>query len=261
MLKLYEHPLSPYAQKIKIALREKGLEFQVALPEGLGAGGAAGPFAEASPRAEVPVLIDGDLSVFESPIILQYLEENYPAHPLLPAHPSERARARMIEEVMDTHFEAVNWAMGEVNWFGRASGAQADALKATAARQTAGYHAWLERALGARAWFNGEAFGYGDLCVAPFIATAAARGDAPPLGTALARWFVRAQARSSVADTLAEARGFDIGASNIPELLASGLFKRQYRDHRLEWMLKSGGLEIVLEGLKAGNIRFHPDFR
>src|SRR5271166_1382780 len=49
MLIVYEHPLSPYAQKVKIALREKGVAFDVALPGGLGAGGAAGDFARANP--------------------------------------------------------------------------------------------------------------------------------------------------------------------------------------------------------------------
>ncbi|MBU6271320.1 MAG: hypothetical protein KGQ67_08465 [Betaproteobacteria bacterium] len=32
--------------------------------------------------------------------------------------------------------------------------------------------------------------------------------------------------------------------------------KREYRDHRLEWMIKSGGIEVVLAGLRDGNIRF-----
>ena len=40
MITLYDHPLSPYAQKVRIALREKGAPFQLALPGGLGAGGA-----------------------------------------------------------------------------------------------------------------------------------------------------------------------------------------------------------------------------
>ena len=42
MLKLYDHPLSPYAQKVKIALREKGQPFETLTPGGLGAGGAQG---------------------------------------------------------------------------------------------------------------------------------------------------------------------------------------------------------------------------
>ena len=50
MLTLYDHPLSPYAQKVKIALREKGLKFDVETPQALGSGNSAGPFAAASPR-------------------------------------------------------------------------------------------------------------------------------------------------------------------------------------------------------------------
>ena len=71
-LKLYDHPLSPYAQKVRISLREKGLEFEAVLPGGLGAGGAAGEFIEANPRAEVPALIDGDVRIFDSTVVLEY---------------------------------------------------------------------------------------------------------------------------------------------------------------------------------------------
>lgn len=39
-------------------------------------------------------------------------------------------------------------------------------------------------------------------------------------------------------------------------MLASGQFKRQYRYHRLEWMIRSGGIEVVIEGMKKGTVRF-----
>ena len=54
MLRLYDHPFSPYAQKVKISLREKGQAFEPPMPEGIGAGGTGGEFVEANPRAEVP---------------------------------------------------------------------------------------------------------------------------------------------------------------------------------------------------------------
>ena len=142
--KVYEHPLSPYAQKVKIALREKGVDFEVATPGGLGAGGVAGEFLAANPRAEVPVLIDGETAVFDSTVILEYIEDRWPSPPLLPTGAAERARVRMIEEVMDTHFEAINWALGEIGWFRRAEGELAETLRAAAARQTARFHVWLD---------------------------------------------------------------------------------------------------------------------
>ena len=258
---LYDHPLSPYAQKVRIALREKGVAFELALPGGLGAGGAAGEFAAASPRAEVPTLIDGDARIFDSTIILEYIEDRWPSPPLLPAGAAERARVRMIEEVMDTHYEAVNWGMGEINWFRRAEGELAETLKTRAGQQTQGFLAWLERQLGARPWFNGEAFGWGDLAVVPYVASSAAMGFRAAEGGAVAGWLGRIVARPSVAETLAEARGFNTAGSGVAEAVASGLFKREYRDHRLEWMIKSGGLEVVLKGLEAGNIRFTAGFQ
>jgi glutathione S-transferase/RNA polymerase-associated protein len=257
---LYEHPLSPYAQKVKIALREKGVAFDLKLPEGVGAGTSGGAFAAANPRAEVPVLIDGATAVFDSTIILEYIEDRWPAPAMLPPGPAERARVRMIEEIMDTHYEAINWGLGEIDWFRRAEGDLAATLKAAAADQIRGFFSWLEEKLGDRAWFNGEAFGWGDLAVAPFVGTSLIWGHAPPAGARLAAWVERAFARPAVALTIGESRAFDRGSADVVELVAKGLFKREYRDHRLEWMIKSGGIDVVLEGLKAGNIRFAPDF-
>lgn len=260
MVTLFEHPLSPYAQKVKIALREKAVEFTAKLPMNLGAGDAAGEFLLANPRAEVPVLIDGETRVFDSTIILEYVEDRWPKPALLPAEPAERARVRMIEEVMDTHYEPINWGLGEISWFRRAEGDLAEALRASAARQTQGFHGWLERELGGRTWFNGAAFGWGDLAVVPYVAASAALGNAPLAGSKLAAWLERTLERPSVTATVGEARAFDPGAIDVAELVRQGLFKREYRDHRLEWMIKSGGLDVVLAGLKADNIRFTGEF-
>src|SRR3954469_11296872 len=180
MISLYDHPLSPYGQKVKIALREKGVPFETVSPGGLGAGGAAGAFAEANPRAEVPTLVDGEVSVFDSTVILEYLEDAYPTPSLLPAAPGDRARVRMLEEVMDTHFEPINWGLSELRWFKRAEGDQAAAIEAAAKAQTEGFFGWLERQLGDRTWFNGETFGWGDLSVVPFLNGSRGHGHQPP---------------------------------------------------------------------------------
>jgi glutathione S-transferase/RNA polymerase-associated protein len=46
----------------------------------------------------------------------------------------------------------------------------------------------------------------------------------------------------------------------VAEAVKKGLFKREYRDHRLEWMIRTGGLSVVLEGLERNNIRFTGEF-
>jgi glutathione S-transferase/RNA polymerase-associated protein len=260
-LLLYDHPLSPYAQKCRIALREKGLDFEARLPAALGSGSGMEPaFAAASLRAEVPALIDGEARIFDSTIILEYIEERWPEPPLLPASPAERARVRMLEDVMDTHYEPINWGLGEIHFFRRATGELAKQLSERAARQAAGWRRWLSDQLGERPWFNGAAFGWGDLCVAPYLNGSRAFGIEPEAGSRLAAWLARANERPSVAATSAEAVAFVGGAGGgmavVADLVAKGLFKREYRDHRLEWMIRSGGLSIVQEGLARGNLRF-----
>lgn len=263
MLTLYDHPLSPYAQKVKIALREKGQAFEAPLPGGLGAGGAQGAFIRANPRAEVPALVDGEVAIFDSTIILEYIEDKWPHPPLLPRSPAERARVRMLEEVMDTHFEAINWGLSEIRWFRRAEGELAEALIAKAAEQTANFFGWLETQLETRDWFNGETFGWGDLAVVPYINGSVGHGNPPAKDTQLSDWLARVNARPSVAQTNAEAVAASAATTmpNVAELVKQGLFKREYRDHRLEWMIKSGGAEVVMDGLAKDNIRFSPDFR
>jgi glutathione S-transferase/RNA polymerase-associated protein len=265
VLRVYDHPFSPYAQKVKIALREKGAAFEAPLPQGIGAGGASGDFLEANPRAEVPTLIDGDVRVFDSTIILEYIEDKWPDPPLLPRSPADRARVRMIEEVMDTHYEPINWGLTEIRVFKRAEGDLAATIEERAAKQTRGYFAWLERQLGERAWFNGEAFGWGDIAVVPYLNGSRANGHAPEPGTKLAAWLERVNARASVAATVKDITDLlasgGLAMGDVAKLVEQGLFKREYRDHRLEWMIKVGGFDIVARGLERGNIRFSPDLR
>ncbi|TAJ86136.1 glutathione S-transferase family protein [Reyranella sp.] len=253
---LYEHPLSSYAQKVKIALREKGLDFDVETPAALGSGNAGGAFAAASPRNEVPTLIDGEARIFDSTIILEYLEDKYPSPPLLLRDPVARANARMIEDVCDTLYEAVNWGLSEVRWFKRAEGEQAEKMRATAARQTAELQAWLTERLGKSPWFNGDAFGWADLSVAPYLNRSFFYGLGTPADSPLAQWRDRLCPRPSVAATFKEFEAAAAGMANAADRLASGTIRREYRDHRLEWMMKSGGVQIVLDGLAKNNIRF-----
>jgi glutathione S-transferase len=253
---LYEHPLSPYAQKVKISLREKGVAFTARLPEGIGTGATGGGFASSNPRGEVPALIHGETAVFDSTIILEYIEDLWPQPPMLPASAADRARVRMIEDVMDTQFEAISWGLGELNFFKRAEGDLKAEMEKRAAGQVTHFFAWLETELGNRNWFNGELFGWGDLAVIPYINGIAGFGLRPVAGSPLSAWAARANARESVAQTRREAEASISGMAQVDKAVKLGLFKRQYRDHRLEWMMKSGGAEIVIGGLKAGNIRF-----
>ena len=253
---LYEHPLSSYAQKVKIALREKGLDFKAETPPALGSGKAEGQFAAASPRNEVPALIDGDAQIFDSTIILEYLEDKFPSPPLLPRDPAARAKARMIEDVCDTLYEAINWGLSEIRWFKRAEGEQAEKMTAIArARPPScrpGSPTSSARPSGSMAKASaGPISASRPTSTAPSTMASARRP--------IRRWphgATRIRERPSVAATFRE---FEAAAERMGDAagrLASGAIRREYRDHRLEWMMKSGGVQVVLDGLAKNNIRF-----
>jgi glutathione S-transferase/RNA polymerase-associated protein len=205
----------------------------------------------------VPALVDGDATVYDSTIILEYIEDKWPTPPLLPATPIERARARTLEEICDTQYEAVNWGLFEIRVFGRAKNGVADEMIARAGKQIAGLNAHLDRALGNAEWFNGKQFGWADLSVVPHVNAAAGVNGFPPLaGSGLARWLDRMRARPSVQRVVAEALASMSGFEMLPQLVEAGMFVREYRDHRLEWMFRSGGTDVVLEGIKRKTIRF-----
>src|SRR3546814_16742694 len=55
----------------------------------------------ANPKGEVPVLVDGDLTLFDSTVIFEYLEDAYPQPPLMPRQPAARAQCRLLELTAD----------------------------------------------------------------------------------------------------------------------------------------------------------------
>jgi glutathione S-transferase len=75
-MQLYFSPNSPYARKVRIVLREKGLECQE-IP--MDTGNPPPEFARYNPNLRVPILVDGEHALFESNIIVEYLLKTYPA--------------------------------------------------------------------------------------------------------------------------------------------------------------------------------------
>ena len=194
---------------MKIALDEKGVAYETKMPAAIGTGQPDREFLKANPRGEVPALIDGDVAIFDSTIILEYIEDKWPTPALLPKDPPARARARTIEEVMDTAFEPINWGMGEIRWFKRAEGARAQDARARAAAQARGLYDWLTRMLGDHEWFGGD-----DLRLGRSVGRALSQRRARP-GHRTARdvrrsaqWLARANERPSVAKSGEGGGGF-----------------------------------------------------
>lgn len=97
-LTLVSFPLCPYVQRAAIALAEKGVAFE---KKNIDLMNKPDWFLKISPLGNVPVLLDGDQPIFESAVIVEYLEETQP-NPLHPADPLRRAQARAWMEFGST---------------------------------------------------------------------------------------------------------------------------------------------------------------
>lgn len=91
--------VSPYVRKVLACLHLKGLAYEI---DPITPFFGDDAFEAMSPLRRIPVLIDGDLTLCDSSVICQYLDEAYPERPLLPSAVKDRARARWLEEFADT---------------------------------------------------------------------------------------------------------------------------------------------------------------
>src|SRR5712672_2504115 len=144
-MKLYSGPLSMFGAKAEIAALEKELDFELIMvpfemktlyqpkhPEVL----------RINPKRQVPVLIDGDLELFDSTQIFEYFESVKPEPALWPAEPKARARARLLEHKSDeVYFPPIVRLMGLQQTPGDPA--------AVAAREAAiGFYGEMEQVLG-----------------------------------------------------------------------------------------------------------------
>src|SRR3546814_8839539 len=103
-MRLYSAALSHFSRKVEIALYEKGLAFeQVMVPfsQARGYSPKHPDVLAANPKGQVPVLVDKGLTLYDSTVILEYLEDAYPAPPLYPSTSEERARCRLFDLFAD----------------------------------------------------------------------------------------------------------------------------------------------------------------
>lgn len=154
-LHLISHPLCPYVQRAAIALAEKGVAFdrtEIDL--------ARKPdwFLRLSPLGKTPVLVADGVPVFESAVILEYLEETQ-SNPLHPADPLARARARSWVEFGSA-------ILNDIAGLYNAPDATSFATKVTAMQTK---FARVEAEFGPGPWFGGSAFGLVDAVFGPIF--------------------------------------------------------------------------------------------
>jgi len=169
MLQLCGFPASNYHNKVKVALIEKGVAFEevIVYPSRDDA------LLRDSPMGKLPFLRTERGPLAESQVILDYLEDAYPDHPLYPTDPFDRARVREVITILELHLELVIRRLyGEAFFGGKAS----DGTKAEVEKALVKGLAALARRADFAAFAAGDTFGAAD-CVAsmhlPVLAMAA----------------------------------------------------------------------------------------
>jgi len=213
MIELYSGPLSMFGAKAEIAVLEKGIEHRrTFVPFSLATFYAPKHpvVARVNPKEQVPVLVDGDLEIFDSTQICEYLEDVWPEPALWPADPRRRARARQLELLSDeVFFPHVITLMPRAR-----AAAGEDGVRAACAAIDRFYEA-RDAGLGDEPYLAG-AFTYADIAffMAQFFAAFLGR-PIPPERSRLTDWRRRVAARDSVR-TVAGAMADYLRANGVP---------------------------------------------
>ena len=93
IMTLYSGSNDPFSHRVRIVLAEKGVTFDLVE---IDPNKQQELLAEINPYGTVPTLVDRDLVLYQSEIIMEYLDERFPHPPLMPVYPVARARSRLM---------------------------------------------------------------------------------------------------------------------------------------------------------------------
>ncbi len=166
-MKLYAHPFSSYCQKTLIALYENATPFEWALlsPENEP---ALAEHAALWPLRRMPLLVDGERTVVEASVIVEYLDLHHPGPVrMLPADPRAALEVRTLDRVFDNY---VMTPMQKIVFDVICAPEHRDAHGVAQAHHLLDMaYAWLDGRLAGRRWAAGEAFGLADCAAAPAL--------------------------------------------------------------------------------------------
>ena len=153
---------SPYVRKVRIVMAEKRLDYQLELEDVW----ASDHILESNPLGKVPCLVmEGGEAVFDSRVIVEYVDTLSPVGRLIPERGRERAEVRTWEALGDGVIDALILARLERNWAGRS---EAQRSQAWIDRQMVKVNASLaamSKGLGDKPWCSGIHFSLSDIAV------------------------------------------------------------------------------------------------
>lgn len=162
-MKLIGATTSPYVRKVRIVLAEKKLDYQLLMEE---VWSADTQIATSNPLGKVPCLImDGADAMFDSRVIVEYLDTLSPVGKLIPASGRERAESKTWEALADGLLDAAILARLEATWSGRSEEQRSQAwIDRQMGKITAALKA-MARGLGDKAFCSGVHFSLSDVAV------------------------------------------------------------------------------------------------
>lgn len=92
-LTCFSDPFCHYSHRVRLVLAEKSVVADII---DVPAGSIPAKLAEVNPYGSLPTLVDRDLALYESTVVMEYLDERYPHPPLLPVYPVARANSRLL---------------------------------------------------------------------------------------------------------------------------------------------------------------------
>lgn len=190
---LFSDPLCPYCHRVRMVLAEKGISVDVV---DVDAHNLPSEVLDVNPYASVPTLVDRDLRLFESRIIIEYLDERFPHPPLLPVDPVARANARLFMYRVDRDWYAM---MGRIF-----RGSEDD--KVLARQELRESLIVTAPVFAAHPFFMSDEFSLVDCCVAPLLWRLPALGiQLPDQAKAVRNYMTRIFAWESFRASLTEA--------------------------------------------------------
>ena len=162
-MKLIGSLTSPYVRKVRIVMAEKRLDYEFVTED---VWSAATTIAESNPLGKVPCLVmEGAEALFDSHVIVEYLDALSPVGKLIPSVGRERAGVKTWEALADGVLDAAILARLEATWTGRSAEQRSSAW---IDRQLSKVHAAVQamsKGLGEQAFCSGVHFSLSDISV------------------------------------------------------------------------------------------------
>ena len=159
-MKLIGALTSPYVRKVRIVMAEKKLDFQLVLTDVWN----SQEILQSNPLGKVPCLVtEAGESIFDSRVIVEYLDALSPVGRLIPPSGRERAECRTWEAMADGILDASIMARMEAIWAGRTPEQRSQAWIDRQMSRVDGTLAALSTGLADKPWCTGNAFGLADV--------------------------------------------------------------------------------------------------